>query len=47
MGVSKFDISRGVNWFANERQSGVRVLIINCFLEFLNLSVFIIIFIGI
>lgn len=47
MGFSKFLISRGVNWFANERESGVGVLIINCFLEFLNLSVFIIIFIGV
>jgi hypothetical protein len=36
MDVSKFFISGGVNWFTDERDSGVGIFIINCFLEFLN-----------
>jgi hypothetical protein len=47
MGVSKFFISGRVNWFTDERDSGVGIFIINCFLEFLNLSVLIIIFIWV
>lgn len=47
MGISKFFISVGEDRFANVWDSGVGIFIIKSFLEVLNLSALIIIFISI